>query len=165
MVEAHGGRRAGSRPGSGGWRVGLAAPGDGAALRRHAPAARPEGPDRVAVGRRGRLRHELRRSEAGKERLKERLRRAVETARSRSPGATALDLRKALGRSLRQKAALRRLSKEHARLRRRVEAWGRRNEFQALEIARLRRRLGARGQRIEAQELEIARLRYRKILT
>ena len=107
----------------------------------------------------GRLRHELRRSEAGKERLKERLRRAVETERSRSPGAAALDLRKALGRSLRQKAALRRLSKEHARLRRREKAWGRRNESQELEIARLRRRLEARGQRIGAQELEIARLR------
>ncbi|MXW37313.1 MAG: hypothetical protein F4Z65_03480 [Acidobacteria bacterium] len=33
-----------------------------------------------------RLRHELRRSEAGKDRLKERLRRAVETVRFRSPG-------------------------------------------------------------------------------
>lgn len=105
------------------------------------------------------LRHELRRSEAGKERLKERLRRAVETVRSRSPGAAALDLRKALGRSLRQKAALRRLSKEHARLRRRVKTWARRNESQEEEIVRLRRRLEARGQRIEAQELEIARLR------
>jgi len=106
-----------------------------------------------------RLRHELRRSEAGKERLKERLRRAVETVRSRSPGAAALDLRKALGRSLRQKAALRRLSKEHARLRRRVKTWARRNESQEEEIARLRRRLAVRGQRMEAQESEIARLR------
>lgn len=106
-----------------------------------------------------RLRHELRRSETGKERLKERLRRAVETVRFRSPGAAALDLRKALGRSLRQKAALRRLSKEHARLRRRVKAWERRHGAQEEEIAWLRRRLEARGQRIEAQELEIARLR------
>ena len=106
-----------------------------------------------------RLRHELRRSEAGKERLKERLRRAVETVRSRSPGAAALDLRKALGRSLRQKAALRRLSKEQARLRRRVRTGERRNESQEEEIVRLRRKLEARGQRIEAQELEIARLR------
>ena len=107
----------------------------------------------------GRLRHALRRSEAGKQRLKERVGRAVETVRLRSPGAAALDLRKALGRSLRQKAALRRLTKERARLRRMVRAWGRRSEAQEVEIARLRRTLESRGRRIEAQELEIARLR------
>ena len=107
----------------------------------------------------GGLRHALRRSEAGKQRLKERLRRAVETVRSRSPGAAALELRKALGRSLRQKAALRRLTKERARLRRTMRAWGRRSEAQEVEIARLRRTLESRGRRIEAQEVELARLR------
>ena len=86
----------------------------------------------------GRLRHALQRSEAGKERLKVRLRRTVETARSRSPVAAALELRKALGRSLRQKAALRRLSKENARLRRTMKGWGRRIEAQEVENARLR---------------------------
>ena len=106
-----------------------------------------------------RLRHALQRSEAGKERLKGRLRRAVETARSRSPAAAALELRKTLGRSLRQKAALRRLSKEHARLRRTMKAWGRRIAAQEVEHARLRRTMEARGRRIAAQEVEIARLR------
>ena len=86
----------------------------------------------------GWLRYALQRAEAGKERLKDRLRRAVETARSRSPATADLELRKALGRSLRQKAALTRLSKENARLRRTVKGWRRRIEAQEVEIGRLR---------------------------
>jgi hypothetical protein len=86
----------------------------------------------------GRLRHSLRRSEAGKQRLKDRLLRTVETLRSRAPARAELDLRRALGRSLRQKAALRRLWKENARLRRKVKGWGRRLAAQELELGRLR---------------------------
>ena len=84
----------------------------------------------------GRLRHALQRSEVGKQRLKGRLLRAVETLRSRATAA--LELRKALGRSLRQKAALRRLLKENARLRRRMKGWGRRIAAQEEELGMLR---------------------------
>ena len=86
----------------------------------------------------GWLRHALQRSEAGKQRLKGRLLRAVEALRSRAPATAQLELRKALGRSLRQKAALRRLLKENARLRRKVKGWGRRLAVQELELGRLR---------------------------
>ena len=79
------------------------------------------------------------------------LRREVARLRKAVPGA------EVQARKIRE--LHRALSKEHARLRRRVKTWARRNGVQEEEIARLRRRLEARGQRIEAQELEIARLR------
>ena len=70
----------------------------------------------------GRLWYALQRSEAMKDRLKVRLLRRAESARAKSPAAADAALRKALGRSRRRKAALGRLRKENARLRRTVQA-------------------------------------------
>ena len=66
------------------------------------------------------LRHALKRSETVREKLKVRLVGAVETVRSMSPAAADAELRKALGRSRRHKAAMTRLSRENAQLRRRI---------------------------------------------
>lgn len=84
------------------------------------------------------LRHALKRSEAVNEKLKVRLVRAVDTSRSMSPAAADVELRRALGRSRRRKAALRRLSNENARLRRTVRRLHRRAGMQETEIAKLR---------------------------
>ena len=84
------------------------------------------------------LRHALKRSESVKEKLKVRLVRAVEVARSMSPAAADAGLRKALGRSRRHKAATTRLSKENARLRRTVGRLRTRTGTQETEIAKLR---------------------------
>ena len=84
------------------------------------------------------LRHALKRSETVKEKLKVRLVRAVDTARSMSPAVADVELRRALGRSRRRKAALRRLSDENARLRRTVRRLRRQCGTQETEIAKLR---------------------------
>ena len=84
------------------------------------------------------LRWALRRAEAVKERLKVRLVRAVDAARSMSPAAADAELRRELGRSRRRKAAMTRLSKENARLRRTVRRLRRRTGTQETEIAKLR---------------------------
>ena len=84
------------------------------------------------------LRHALKRSEAAKEKLKVRLVRAVDTARSMSPVAADAELRKAMGRSRRRKGAMTRLSKDNARLRRTVRRLRRRTGTQETEIAKLR---------------------------
>ena len=84
------------------------------------------------------LRHALKRSEAVKEKLKDRVVRAVDTARSMSPAVADAELRGALGRSRRRNAALRRLSNENARLRRTVRRLRRRAGTQETEIAKLR---------------------------
>ena len=86
----------------------------------------------------GDLRYALRRSAAVQEKLKVRLVRAADTARSLSPAAQDADLRRALRRSRRHKAAMTRLSKENARLRRSVARLRRRTGTQETEIARLR---------------------------
>ena len=75
---------------------------------------------------------------AAKERLKARLLRASEAARSRSPSREDAELRKALGRSRRQKTALRSLSRENARLRKAVNASQSRNETLEAQLAKLR---------------------------
>ena len=84
------------------------------------------------------LRHALKRSEAVREKLKVRLVRAVDTARSMSPAVADAELRRTLGRSRRRKAALRRQSDENARLRRTVRRLRRRAGTQETEIAKLR---------------------------
>lgn len=86
----------------------------------------------------GRLRHALQRSEAVKGHLKARLRRRTEAARALSPAAADEALRKALGRSRRRKAAIGRLAKENARLRRALQASRRRIGTQEAELAKLR---------------------------
>ena len=75
---------------------------------------------------------------AAKERLKARLLRASEAARSRSPSREDAELRKALGRSRRQKTALRSLSRENARLCKAVNASQSRNETLEAQLAKLR---------------------------
>ena len=77
------------------------------------------------------LRHALKRSEAVKEKLKDRVFRAVDTARSMSPAVADAELRGALGRSRRRKAALTRLRRTVRRLRRQAGT-------QETEIAKLR---------------------------
>ena len=84
------------------------------------------------------LRHALKRSETVGEKLKVRLVGAVETARSMSPAAADAELRKALGRSRRHKAAMTRLSRENAQLRRTVGRLRRRIGKQETVIAKLR---------------------------
>ena len=83
------------------------------------------------------LRHALKRSETVREKLKVRVLRAVETARSMSPAAADAELRKALRRSRRHKAAMTRLSKENGQLRRMVGRLRRRTGKQETEIAKL----------------------------
>ncbi len=73
-----------------------------------------------------------------KERLKARLLRASEAARSRSPSREDAELRKALGRSRRQKTAIKSLSKENARLCKAVNASQSRNETLEAQLAKLR---------------------------
>ncbi len=84
------------------------------------------------------LRYALKRSETFRDKLKVRLVGAVETARSLSPAAADADLRKALRRSRRHKAAMTRLSRENAQLRRTVGRLRHRTGTQETEIARLR---------------------------
>ena len=79
----------------------------------------------------GRLRHALKAAEAAKERLKARLLRATEAARSISPRAKDAQLRKFLRRSRRQKTTINELSRENARLRRTAKAS--RNRLKTLE--------------------------------
>ena len=79
----------------------------------------------------GRLRHALKAAEAAKERLKARLLRATEAARSLSPRAEDAQLRKFLRRSRRQKTTINELSRENARLRRTAKAS--RNRLETLE--------------------------------
>ena len=83
-------------------------------------------------GRHRRLRAALKRSVDAKEGFKARLRRAT------APAAADADLRKALGRSRRQKTALNAAAKENARLRRTVGRLRRRTGKQETEIAKLR---------------------------
>ena len=87
-----------------------------------------------------------------KERLKERLLRAKEALRSRSPSRSDAELRKALGRSRRQKTALRSLSRENGRLCRALRKSETRRARLEVELAKLRatgavlaRRLFGRG--------------------
>ena len=84
------------------------------------------------------LRYALKRSETVREKLKVRLVGAVETVRSMSPAAADAELRKALGRSRRHKAAMTRLSRENAQLRRTVGRLRRRIGKQETVIAKLR---------------------------
>ena len=97
------------------------------------------------------LRVSLRAAEVTKERLMERLLRAKEAARSRSPRSDEA-LRKALGRSRRQKTALGSLSRENGRLRRELRKSETRSARLEAELAKLRatgavlaRRLFGRG--------------------
>ena len=97
------------------------------------------------------LRVSLRAAEVTKERLMERLLRAKEAARSRSPRSDEA-LRKALGRSRRQKTALGSLSRENARLRRTLRKLEARHTRLEAELGKLRatgavlaRRLFGRG--------------------
>ena len=86
----------------------------------------------------GRLRYALQRSEAVKERLKVRLQRRAESARAMSPAASDVALREALAKSRRRKAALVRVWKENARLRRTERALRRRVGTQEAELVKLR---------------------------
>ena len=86
----------------------------------------------------GRLRYALQRSEAVKQRLKVRLQRRAESARALSPAASDVALRQALAKSRRRKAALVRLRKENARLRRTEQALQRRVGTQEAELVKLR---------------------------
>ncbi len=72
------------------------------------------------------------------ERLKARLLRALEAARSKSPSRADEELRKALGRSRRQKTALRSLSRENGRLRRALRKSEARRARLEAELAKLR---------------------------
>ena len=104
-----------------------------------------------------RLKVSLGAADVAKERLKERLLRAREAVRSRSPSRADAELRKALGRSRRQKTALRSLSRENGRLRRALRKSETRRARLEVELAKLRatgavlaRRLF--GRRSERQE-------------
>ena len=85
----------------------------------------------------GRLRHALKAAEAAKERLKARLLRATEAARSLSPRAEDAQLRKFLRRSRRQKTTINELSRENARLRRTAKASRNRLETLEAQLAKL----------------------------
>ena len=85
----------------------------------------------------GRLRHALKAAEAAKERLKARLLRATEAARSISPRAEDAQLRKFLRRSRRQKTTINELSRENARLRRTAKASRNRLETLEAQLAKL----------------------------
>ena len=84
------------------------------------------------------LREALRVSEASKGRLKARLRRAVEAKRALSPSAADAELRKALRRSRRRKATIGTLTREKARLGKRVRVARRRIERLEGRLAKLR---------------------------
>lgn len=84
------------------------------------------------------LREALRASEASKGRLKARLRRAVEEKRARSPSAADAELRNALRRSRRQKATIGSLTREKARLGKRLRVAWRRIERLEGRLAKLR---------------------------
>ena len=84
------------------------------------------------------LRCALNVSEAARGRLVGRLRRAVEAERARSPSAADAELRKALRRSRRQKATIGSLSREKARLGKKVRAARRRIEHLEGQLAKLR---------------------------
>ncbi len=92
-----------------------------------------------------------------KERLKTRLLRASEAARSRSPSREDAELRKALRRSRRRKTAIKSLSRENARLRKAVRKSETRQTALEVQLAKLRA-TGAVlskalfGRRIEQQE-------------
>ena len=77
-------------------------------------------------------------SEAARGRLVGRLRRAVEAGRARSVSAAGVELRKALRRSRRRKAAIRVLKRDKARLGKRVRASRRRIERLEVQLAKLR---------------------------
>ncbi len=103
------------------------------------------------------LRAALKRSSASKGSLQARLRRATEAVRSIVPAEEDPRLRKALRRSRRQKATIRRLSRTNARLERRVESLERRVERQQAELAKLRASRASlshalRGRKSERQE-------------
>ena len=85
----------------------------------------------------GRLRHALKAAEAAKERLKARLLRATEAARSLSPRAEDAQLRKFLRRSRRQKTTINELSRENARLRRTAKVSRNRLETLEAQLAKL----------------------------
>ena len=85
----------------------------------------------------GRLRHALKAAEAAKERMKARLLRATEAARSLSPRAEDAQLRKFLRRSQRQKTTINELSRENARLRRTAKASRNRLETLEAQLAKL----------------------------
>ena len=73
-----------------------------------------------------------------KERLKTRLLRASEAARSRSPSREDAELRKALRRSRRRKTAIKSLSRENARLRKAVRKSETRQTALEVQLAKLR---------------------------
>ena len=85
----------------------------------------------------GQLRHALKAAEAAKERLKARLLRATEAARSLSPRAEDAQLRKFLRRSRRQKTTINELSRENARLRRTAKVSRNRLETLEAQLAKL----------------------------
>ena len=85
-----------------------------------------------------RLRVALGAAGAEKERLKARLLRASEAARSRSPSREDAELRKALGRSRRRKKAIRSLSRENAQLRQAVRKSETRQAALEAQLAKLR---------------------------
>ena len=87
-------------------------------------------------------------ADVGKERLKARLRRATETARSRSPAAADAELRKALRSSRRQKTVLNALTKENARLRRSLKASRQRVGTLEPQLAQLRSNRAALSKRL-----------------
>jgi len=100
------------------------------------------------------LRHALKRSEAVKEKLKVRLVRAVDTARSMSPAVADVDRRRALGRSRRRKAALRRLSDENARRRRTVRRLRCQCGTQETELAKRRATRAVRSKALHGRRSE-----------
>ena len=85
----------------------------------------------------GRLRHALKTAEVAKERLKARLLRTTEAARSISTCAEDAQLRKFLRRSRCQKATINELSRENARLRRTAKASRNRIETLEAQLAKL----------------------------
>ena len=84
-----------------------------------------------------RLRRALKAAEAAKERLKARLLRATDAARSILPRAEDAQLRKFLRRSRRQKTTIDELSRENARLRRTAKASRSRIETLEAQLAKL----------------------------
>ena len=100
------------------------------------------------------LRVSLRAAGRVKERLKERLLRAKEAARSMSPSRGDAELRKALGRSRRQKTALKSLSRENARLSRALRRSETRRSRLEAELAKLRATGAALAKRLFGRKSE-----------
>jgi transposase len=101
-----------------------------------------------------RLKVSLGAADIAKERLKARLLRVVEAARSMSPSRGDEELRKALGRSRRQKTALRSLSRENARLSRALRRSETRRSRLEAEIGKLRATGAALAKRLFGRKSE-----------